>query len=304
MTEFDFKYQDLLYNIMVHGDKRETRNGATRSLFAQQSFSLGMRHNFPILTIKEVHFKSIVTELLWFLRGEKNIRYLVENGCNIWNGDAYKNYVEYETFYKREVISFDEFVEKIKTDKQFSDFFGNMGPIYGEQWRSVADKHNDIDQIENLIRNIKEDPTSRRLLVNSYNVAELEYMVLPPCHYAFQVYVDGEYLDMLVNMRSSDVPLGLPFNVTSYATLLHILSRLTNKKPNNLTFMLGDTHIYENQIEPCEELINRYSDHISPILVMDADFTSLDSFLATASSENITLSEYHNLGKLSIPLSN
>ena len=320
MTEFDWKFNALLYDIVRKGEKRETRNYDTKSLFAQTlSFDL---INFPILTIKEVPFRTLATELLWFLRGDTNIKYLLDNNCNIWNGDAYKYYekswrdahqwsgcncyggVEEKKCDGCRNLTKEQYIERVKTDDRFSRAFGDLGWIYGEQWRGQK-TIDGVDQISNLIEDIQNDPTSRRLLVNSYNPSELYKMALPPCHYAFQVYLSEGKIDMLVNMRSSDVPLGLPFNVSSYALLTHILGRLTGYVPGRLTFMLGDAHVYMNQMDAAEKLINTYSEYNSPTLYMrDIDFTSFETFLETATPDSFVLKDYKHCGKIFIPLNN
>ena len=229
MNRLDLDYQSLLKDILKNGIKKETRNGGTISVFGRQ-IRHNMKDGFPLLTTKKMPFKTIVTELIWFLNGDTNIKYLVDNGCNIWNGDAYKNYKIYmsknlmETRWCKTEISKDgrsaigrpytqeEFINKIKTDDEFAKKWGELGPIYGKQWRSwkvptgITDvgvfsledfeidnighriTYNTIDQIQNLINDLKTNPDSRRLMVNAWNVGELDQMVLPPCHYGFQVY--------------------------------------------------------------------------------------------------------------------
>jgi len=201
MNKLDPWYQDLLQQIIDEGVTKSDRTGTgTKSIFGVQ-FKHDMRDGFPILTTKKVHFKSIVTELLWFLRGDTNIKYLVDNDCHIWDGDAYKNYANHVwKLSNLELLSQEEFINKIKTDDEFAKKWGDLGPIYGKQWREWTnlkqvdewewkyDLNGPIDQISNLINEIKTNPDSRRLMVNAWNVGELYKMVLPPCHYGFQVY--------------------------------------------------------------------------------------------------------------------
>ena len=191
-NNLDPQYNNLLKDILENGIKKQTRNGEVISVFGRQ-----IRHNmsdgFPLLTGKKMFFKGIVTELLWFLRGDTNIKFLVDNGCHIWDGDAYKRYVnspEVKIPYSKE-----DFINKIKTDKEWEDKWGDLGPIYGKQWRNwngdnfiYGDFKNGIDQIQNLINDLKTNPDSRRLMVNAWNVGELNQMVLPPCHYSWQMY--------------------------------------------------------------------------------------------------------------------
>jgi thymidylate synthase len=193
MNKLDLDYQNLLKDILENGTKKETRNGGTISVFGRQ-IRHKMSDGFPLLTCKKMFFKGIVTELLWFLRGDTNIKYLVDNNCHIWDGDAYKNFEKryykeifnYETGSHNRLMSIDEFILNIKTDQMFAFKWGELGPIYGAQWRRWFPGGK--DQIANLINDLKTNPDSRRLMVNAWNVGELDQMVLPPCHYGFQVY--------------------------------------------------------------------------------------------------------------------
>ena len=208
MNKLDLDYQNLLRDILENGTKKETRNGGTISVFGRQ-LRHDFRDGFPLLTTKRMAFKAIVTELLWFLRGDTNIKYLVDNNCHIWDGDAYKNFEKryykeifnYETGSHNRLMSLDEFILNIKTNDEFANKWGDLGPIYGKQWRSwegVIKKQltsisyemnwGSLDQITNLINDLKTNPDSRRLMVNAWNVGELDQMVLPPCHFSWQVY--------------------------------------------------------------------------------------------------------------------
>jgi len=222
MSNIDHQYQVLLQDILDNGVSKQDRTGTgTISVFGRQ-IRHKMSEGFPLLTTKKMHFKSIVTELLWFLRGDTNIKYLVDNGCHIWDGDAYKRYKNTDTssitfsdrkkHFKVDGLEFnsgypnyvhftqEEFINKIKTDGEFAKTWGELGPIYGKQWRrwkftdkftngeQIAYVNGNVDQIQNLINDLKTNPDSRRLMVNAWNVGELDQMVLPPCHYGFQVY--------------------------------------------------------------------------------------------------------------------
>ena len=202
MNKLDLDYQNLLRDILENGTKKETRNGGTISVFGRQ-IRHKMSEGFPLLTTKKMPFRLIATELIWFLRGDTNIKFLVDNNCHIWDGDAYKNYCEQQSRQLIKGCTYQEFINKIKTDDEFAKKWGELGPIYGKQWRSwgtgenVTIGHNGlhtlvgekvIDQIANLINELKTNPDSRRLMVNAWNVGELDSMVLPPCHYGFQVY--------------------------------------------------------------------------------------------------------------------
>jgi len=213
MNSLDYQYKELLQTILEHGVKKEDRTGTgTRSIFGY-TIRHNMQEGFPLLTTKKMAFKTMVTELLWFLRGDTNIRYLVDNGCNIWNGDAYTNYLKnsrhdesdkdfHET---RILISKEEFINKIKTDRMFAFEWGELGPIYGAQWRRWIP--GGIDQIQNLINDLKTNPDSRRLMVNAWNVGELDQMTLPPCHYGFQVYTRELSLEERLSIADKFNPL-------------------------------------------------------------------------------------------------
>ena len=268
------QYLMLLSDILHNGVEKSDRTGTgTISVFGRQ-----IRHcmcdGFPLLTTKKMAVKTMMTELKWFLKGDTNIKYLVDNGCNIWNGDAYKNYEKYAmaNSYGVDVFSMDEFIDEIKNNDEFAKRWGELGPIYGNQWKNwerrttreekivnpgVYTEH--IDQIQNLIEQLKTNPDSRRLMVSAWNVGELNDMVLPPCHYGFQCYVEGDRLSLMWNQRSVDTFLGLPFNIASYATLLLLLCEETGYKPGDLIGNLGDVHIYNNHIEQVEEQLSRHT---------------------------------------------
>ena len=309
MNNLDKQYQELLQDILDNGVTKEDRTGTgTISVFGRQ-IRHKMSEGFPLLTTKKMPFKTIVTELLWFLRGDTNIKFLVDNNCHIWNGDAYKNYktkAENSSTYSK--MSEEEFIQWIKMDKAFAEEWGELGPIYGKQWRNWGGyeavpsgwEHGVIthfkqipqnDQISQLINDLKTNPDSRRLMVNAWNVGELDKMVLPPCHYGFQVYTrelsleerleifsksqrlkeyEGEVqeiidmnntpkraISLMWNQRSVDTFLGLPFNIASYGLLLEIIAKEVNMIPDELIGNLGDVHLYSNHIEQAKEQIGR-----------------------------------------------
>ena len=268
MNELDKQYQELLFHILSTGVTKSDRTGTgTKSKFGFQ-----IRHNmadgFPLLTTKKMAVKTMMTELKWFLKGDTNIKYLVDNGCNIWNGDAYKEYnrakghlIELEDY--TEV----EFINMIKTDDGFANSWGELGPIYGKQWRDWDGK----DQIKELIKNIKENPDSRRLIVSAWNVSELDKVVLPPCHYGFQCYVSDGKLSLMWNQRSVDTFLGLPFNIASYGTLLLLLCEETGLEAGELIGNLGDTHLYLNHLEQAKEQLERDSFDLPTIKLSNVD---------------------------------
>ena len=330
MNPVDTQYQELLSAILEHGIEKKDRTGTgTKSIFGY-TFRHNMSWGFPLLTTKKVAFKTMATELMWFLMGDTNIKYLVDNNCNIWNGDAYQAYIkrynkgEYvgktkllENSKKNrtltEPFTIEEFIDKIKTDDEFAKTWGELGPIYGKQWRKWADYYNGsaeyTDQIANLINELKTNPDSRRLMVNAWNVAELDEMVLPPCHYGFQVYtrelsyeekkeytykyfnngsshdledfekfnIPSRAISLSWNQRSVDVFLGLPFNIASYGLLLEIIAKMVNMVPDQLIGNLGDTHLYLNHVEQAKEQIERTSFDLLPTLNINTEFWPTES---------------------------
>ncbi len=306
MNSIDKQYQDLVKTILDYGISKGDRTGTgTKSIFGY-TIRHNMKEGFPLLTTKKMAIKALMTELKWFLKGDTNIKYLVENNCNIWNGDAYRHY-QFMNALATDIdfISMNEFVDKIKTDDKFCEMYGELGPVYGKQWRKwdkydhqLIDKDvfpnvkSSVDQISNLIEQLKTNPDSRRLMVNAWNVGDTDKMVLPPCHYGFQVYTRELNLDeridihnktvnpmsrsndyfhehmdeygvprraisLMWNQRSVDTFLGLPFNIASYATLLMLIADEVNMVPENLIGNLGDVHLYNNHIEQAEEIITR-----------------------------------------------
>jgi len=252
MNSLDLRYQGILQDILLDGEEKEDRTGTgTISVFGKQ-IRHDMSEGFPLLTTKKMAVKTMMTELKWFLKGDTNIKYLVDNNCHIWDGDAYKAYPH------KDELTQKEFIQKIKSDWEFARNYGELGPIYGKQWREWSPVAGEInkggkDQIKELIKNIKENPDSRRLMVSAWNVSELPLVVLPPCHYGFQCYVNDGKLSLMWNQRSVDTFLGLPFNIASYGTLLLLLCEETNLEPGELIGNLGDTHLYKNHIEQAEE---------------------------------------------------
>ena len=375
MNNLDKKYTDLLQDILDNGVKKETRNGGAISVFGRQ-IRHKMSEGFPLLTTKKMYFKGIVTELIWFLRGDTNIKFLVDNDCHIWDGDCYSNYgkkmvdimnivipsefmdkgwVKVNSQGKWDVLSKEEFINKIKTDDEFAKKWGDLGPIYGKQWRNwqTSDTkslggtfwgptteitENSIDQIANLINDLKTNPDSRRLMINAWNVGELDQMTLPPCHYGFQVYTrelsleerrklakyDSEFvspmtveswdrnniptraISLMFNMRSNDVPLGLPFNLASYGLLLEILAKEVNMVPDELIASLGDAHIYVNQIDGVKEQLTREPYPLPKLMICD-DMRRTDGFKVPFDELDyslIKLIDYQSHPTIKMPLSN
>ena len=256
MNKLDEQYRGLLAEVLHNGVEKEDRTG-TGTL---SRFGMSIRHDmskgFPLLTTKKMAWKTMVTELKWFLRGDTNIKYLLDNNCNIWNGDAYRNFLKHSIPHDHQE-TLEEFIEKIKTNDKFAKKWGELGPIYGYQWRKHSRYGVRYDQLKQLIEDIKQNPNSRRLLVDSWNVELLDQMTLPPCHYSFQCYVADGKLSLMWNQRSADLFLGVPFNISSYGLLLHLLCKETNLEPGYLIGSFGDIHLYKNHIEQAKEQISR-----------------------------------------------
>jgi thymidylate synthase len=316
MNNLDKQYQDLLKDILINGVTKSDRTGTgTISVFGRQ-IRHKMSDGFPLLTTKKVHFKSVVTELLWFLRGDTNIKYLVDNGCHIWDGDAYKNYQILMIGNEPDnILSISNFIDKVKTDDTFAKKWGDLGPIYGSQWRNwngeyeLGSGESKYDQIQNLINDLKTNPDSRRLMVNAWNVGELDQMVLPPCHYGFQVYTrkttreekivnPGKYraISLMWNQRSVDTFLGLPFNIASYGLLLRMIADEVNMIPDELIGNLGDTHLYLNHIDPAKEQLTRDSYDLPSVFVRDG----IHSYMPG----DVVLQDYKSHPTIKAPLSN
>jgi thymidylate synthase len=337
MNNLDKSYQALLQDILDNGVEKKDRTGTgTISVFGRQ-IRHKMSEGYPLLTTKKMAFKTMVTELLWFLKGDTNIKYLVDNGCRIWDGDAYKNYVSKvdvesiaESFgTKVRHHTMEEFIERIKTDDKFAEEWGELGPIYGKQWRAFDEEEwGGIDQIQNLINDLKTNPDSRRLMVTAWNPSYQHQMVLPPCHYGFQVYTrelseDERYdlcaaqkskmtaisekdyikyniptraISLMWNQRSVDTFLGLPFNIASYGLLLEMIAKEVNMVPDELIGNLGDVHLYSNHIEQAKEQITRKPMTLPTIEIIELDLLE--------GSVQVELKNYIHHDPIKAPLSN
>jgi thymidylate synthase len=274
-NELDRQYKELLETIINFGVEKTDRTGTgTKSVFGY-TIRHNMQKGFPILTTKKVAWKQVTSELLWFLTGQTNIAFLHKYNNHIWDGD-----------YKKSG----------RTD-------GELGPIYGKQWRKWKGSNGSIDQINDLVKNLKENPDSRRLMVSAWNVSDLDKMVLPPCHYGFQCWTreqDGKrYLSLMWNQRSVDTFLGLPFNISSYGLLLHILANECGMIPDELIGNLGDTHLYLNHIEQAKEQIGR-TPYELPTLKTDV---KIDGICCTI-PDDFVLEGYQYHPTIKAPLSN
>ena len=297
MNTLDNQYLALLDRILQYGVEKSDRTGTgTLSVFGGQ-FIHDMKDGFPLLTTKRIAVKTMMTELKWFLKGDTNIKYLVDNGCNIWNGDAYKSYLKTaeERNYGDMTLSMEDFVKTIKSNDAFANQFGELGPIYGSQWRQFG-VWAPVDQMAELIDGLKNNPDSRRHIVTAWNPEDLYDVVLPPCHYGFQCYVaDGE-LSLMWNQRSVDTFLGLPFNIASYATLLLLLCEETGYKPGRLIGNLGDIHIYKNHMDAVQEQLGRKHYPLPTIELSNVDILNGEF--------DYVLNDYQHGKTIKAPLSN
>ena len=240
------QYLDLLDRILTEGVKKEDRTGTgTISVFGNQ-MRFNLEDGFPLLTTKKLHLKSIIYELLWFLRGDTNIKYLKDHGVSIWD--------------------------------EWADENGELGPVYGHQWRSWPDENGGtIDQIQNVVNQIKNNPDSRRMIVSAWNVAEVERMALPPCHTMFQFYVANGRLSLQLYQRSADTFLGVPFNIASYALLLQMMAQVTGLKAGDFIHTTGDTHLYLNHLEQAKLQLTRAPRPL-PRMIINPDVKDIFDF--------------------------
>lgn len=275
------QYIDLCNYILNNGVKKDDRTGTgTISVFGyQMRFNLG--EGFPLLTTKKVHLKSIIHELLWFISGSTNIKYLVDNDVRIWNDWPYDLYKKSPDF-QGETI--EEFVAKIKESDEFAKKYGNLGPVYGKQWRDF----NGVDQLSNLIEQIKTNPNSRRLIISAWNPAEVDKMALPPCHSFMQFYVAEGKLSCQLYQRSADVFLGVPFNIASYALFTMMIAQVCGLEPGDFVHTLGDAHIYLNHLDQVNKQIKR-SLRPLPKMVINPNVKSIFDF----KYEDFTLLNYN-----------
>lgn len=348
MNNVDKQYLKLLQHILEYGEVKGDRTGTGTISIFDYSMTFDMSEGFPLLTSKKVFTKAVIHELIWFLRGDTNIKYLVDNGVHIWDGDAYKNFCNSHT---EIFVTQEEFIERIKDDNEFANKWGELGPVYGKQWRKwsgykkepngwnygIPLEYKDVpvgDQIKDLIERLRNDPDSRRLMVNAWNVGELDEMVLPPCHFGFQCYtskmsleertkwwcdslgksihygddattqfldennVPERRLSLKWFQRSVDSPLGLPFNIASYGILLHLLAKEVNMVPHQLKFNGGDCHIYMDQIDGVKEQLRRETYKLPKIKILNNSIFDLKY-------DDIQITEYdERIKTIKFPLSN
>lgn len=289
-------YLQLGRDILSRGDLKSDRTGTgTKSVFGYQ-MRFDLQQGFPLLTTKRVPFSLIKSELLWFLKGDTNIRFLLEHNNHIWDEWAFERYIKSEDYQGPDMTDFgkrslvdeafnleykaqmNEFCDKILTDKKFAERYGELGNIYGSQWRHWQTKSGEtIDQISDVIRMIKETPDSRRLIVSAWNPEDVPSMALPPCHTLFQFYVSGGKLSCQLYQRSADVFLGVPFNIASYALLTHLMAHETGLEVGEFVHTLGDAHLYVNHMDQMNEQLTRELRDL-PQLVLNKSKTSVFDF--------------------------
>ena len=359
-NNLDKQYLELLGYVLEHGHSSDDRTGTGTIKSFGHTIKHNMQDGFPILTSKKVFTKGIIYELLWFLSGDRNMKLMVDNGVNIWVGDAYKAFMIKSGFKETELgwvgkmgglnqdvsgwLTKEEFINKIKTDDEFSKKWGDLGRVYGVQWRKWK-KHTEnnieyIDQVQNILDKLKTNPDDRRMIVTAWNPGEIDDQLLPPCHNMWQVFtrklstverhkiaykdkLPGAYrvttngldfnemderldelnipkraISLSFNMRSVDIPLGMPFDITSYGFLLSMIAQQVNMLPENLICNFGDTHIYKNQIESVKEQIQRKT-HKLPQLQLNKKESLFDY-----KYDDFKLIDYVSEDKIFYPLSN
>jgi thymidylate synthase len=296
-------YLDLMRHIRDHGVKKEDRTGTgTVSIFGHQ-MRFDLAAGFPLVTSKKVHLKSIIHELLWFIRGDTNIRYLVNNGVGIWNDWPYQSWLR-ETGGDKDLVMYSPewtaqkrlFIERIKTDTDFADKYGDLGPVYGKQWRDFGG----VDQLAQLVDDINVNPDSRRLIVSAWNPQDIPVMVksgLPPCHSLFQFYVVEGRLSCQLYQRSADVFLGVPFNIASYAILTLMIAQVTGLKPGDFVHTFGDAHLYLNHMDQVNEQLSRTTFPL-PTLKINPEVSNLFDFVF----EDFELQHYQSHDPISAPV--
>ncbi|MED0664972.1 thymidylate synthase [Bacillus badius] len=316
MSNNEQQYLDLCRYVLKEGIRKDDRTGTgTISVFGCQ-MRFDLQEGFPLLTTKRVPFRLIVSELLWFLKGDTNLRYLLEHNNHIWDEWGFQKWVESKEYTGPDMTDFgirsqqdEEFKKlyeeqlavyqhKVLTDDGFSQKFGDLGNVYGKQWRSWEGADGEVyDQIQYIIDEIKRNPDSRRLLCNAWSASELKNQQLPPCHYAFQFYVSEGKLSCMFNMRSNDVFLGLPFNIASYALLTHLIAHECGLEVGELIYTGADVHIYSNHIEQVEKQLQREPRPL-PQVKLNPEVKSVFDF----TMEDIELIGYDPHGPIKAPV--
>jgi len=297
------QYLDLMRHIRDNGVRKEDRTGTgTLSIFGHQ-MRFDLREGFPLVTTKKVHLKSIIHELLWFIQGDTNIRYLVQNGVNIWNDWPFQSWLretgqdeKYPMYTPEWREQMKLFVGRVKADEQFAEKYGELGPVYGHQWRNFEG----VDQLAQIVEDIKANPDSRRLIVSAWNPKDIPVMAksgLPPCHTLFQFYVTEGRLSCQLYQRSADVLLGVPFNIASYALLTLMIAQVAGLQPGDFVHTFGDAHLYSNHLEQVEEQLSREPRSL-PVMSINPAVTDLFSF----KYEDFELKDYDPYPPISAPV--
>lgn len=316
MSIVEEPYLQLIRDILEKGHEKSDRTGTgTKSLFGYQ-MRFNLAEGFPLLTTKKVPFGLIKSELLWFLRGDTNIRFLLEHNNHIWDEWAFKNWVESDEYHGPDMTNFglraqeddnfnkvyqDEkkkFCQKIVEDQEFANKFGNLGDVYGAQWRHWQTRNGEtIDQIKDVIETIKNNPDSRRMIVTAWNPEDVPLSALPPCHTLFQFYVNDGKLSCQLYQRSADVFLGVPFNIASYALLTHMIARETGLEVGEFVHTLGDAHIYLNHLDQVNEQLQRKPND-APTLWLNPEKKNIMDF----EMEEIKVKNYHSHSAIKAPV--
>ncbi|KAA9232848.1 thymidylate synthase [Aerococcus urinae] len=309
------QYLDLLQTILEKGHDKSDRTGVgTRSIFGYQ-MRFDLREGFPILTTKKVAFGLIKSELLWFLRGDTNIRYLLENNNHIWDEWAFENWINSEDYQGPDMTNFGlraekdpefkakylkvkaDFCQKILNDEDFAKKYGELGNVYGKQWRDWETRDGgSIDQIANILEQLRNNPDSRRIILSAWNPEDVPNMALPPCHTLSQFYVNDGKLSCQLYQRSGDVFLGVPFNIASYALLTHLIAREVGLEVGDFVHTFGDVHIYNNHFDQVKEQLSRQPGQL-PQLEIKSDKSMFD-----LEKDDIVLNNYHPQTPIKAPV--
>ncbi len=308
-------YQELVRTVLQTGHKKEDRTGVgTLSVFGYQ-MRFDLKEGFPLVTSKRVPFGLIKSELLWFLKGDTNIRYLLEHNNHIWDEWAFEKYIKSSAYTGPYMTDFGlrapkdpafnelyqtqmkEFQAKVLTDADFAEEFGNLGDVYGKQWRSWEMRNGEtLDQIAQVIQQIKETPDSRRLIVSAWNPEDIPNMALPPCHTIFQFYVHDNKLSCQLYQRSADIFLGVPFNIASYALLTHLIARETGLEVGEFVHTLGDAHLYLNHLDAAKTLLSREPKALPQLVITG------EAVIDAISSEDIRVDGYQPHPSIKAPI--